>query len=308
MYYERNFPNIFMAPQTPENGSESRDLPPESGTIRAAETGNVEGIRSELHGSFLDVSEARQSNSTDGAASTADVPQANCDSLSDADRQALFSGLQTTLWKRENCDGVSGKWDVIEAALKKNPRMMLNLKRLQDMGAELVVSDFQDGQYVEFADVRNYSDTIYQERALAALTTEEIEAAIECKLQSYTSEEQAALRPWIHKQLERQKFSHGLNFVEATIHAMARGGRLFTYEEEKTMAQKNRMLLDTIFNWQEDRDLLDIMKGCLFAPKEGGVTCYGRRGRGGTFRSGSSVYYRFNDRGGRVAGLRVPIT
>ncbi|MDD5751200.1 MAG: hypothetical protein PHS73_01625 [Candidatus Peribacteraceae bacterium] len=298
MYYERNFPSIFMASQTPEKGSESRDLLPVSGTIKVAETGNVEGIRSELHGSFLDVSDARKGNSTGGAASTADVSRDNRDSLSDADRQALFNGLQTTLRKPENCEGVRDKWDVIEAALKKNPRMMLNLKRLQDMGAELVVSDSQEGQYVEFADAAAKLDIRKQEKALQDLTEAERNAVIEQILQTLDQGQRETARQWITAQSQRSSESKGLNWVEALVLSVAHGGTPISYETYEAMTRKASVLELTTWTWCLQK-LSDVMTSG-FAP-------YCSRDFGSVRLTGDSADRRRGDRGGRVAGLRVPI-
>lgn len=258
--------------------------------MQVAATGNVEAMRSDFSVSLFGVHK-------DSARHV--VQDKDRDHLSDADRQALFSGLRATLQRPENCEGAGARWSVIEQALLQNPRMMRKMKSLQDMGAELVVTEFREGQYVEFADAAVNLDIRRQEETLACLAAKERDDAIEQILQPLSVDQKEPARTWILSQLSRSKNAKGLNWVEALVLAVAHGGTLISYVAYDAMAPKDTSIVENAtWTWYL-KSLSDVMKS--------GDAPYGNR-RGGKARRGVNVAdYRGGGRGGRVAGLRVPL-
>ncbi len=226
-------------------------------------------------------------------------PRANVssDSLSDADRENLFRGLKTTLERTENCDEARGKWDVIEAALMRNPGMTRNLLRLQNMGAELVVTDIDD-QNVEFADAAINHNIPKQENALARLAEVERDNAIEQILQPLEPDQRASPMQWILSRLLRPDNTEGLNWVEAMVFAVAHGGTLISYDAYDAMAKKNPSIFENLtWNWY-----LANLSGVMAS----GTATGGSRYVDGVSVGEVSAGYRSGDQGARVV-VRVPL-
>ncbi len=159
------------------------------------------------------------------------------DVISQEDCDALLNTLWISLMRPETLDGISGKWDGIRQALLRNPIMMRNLRRLQLMGAELVVTDFEEGRFVKFADAADSLDILKQEDALAALTQAEREDAIERILTSVKREQHGEVSRWILGQLNRPADAEGLIWTEALVLAVAHGGTLISTELYLRMAK-----------------------------------------------------------------------
>lgn len=227
--------------------------------------------------------------------------RANGECLSDADRQALFTGLQATLQRPETCEGARALWGAIEQALLRNPRIIRNLKKLQDMGAELVVMEFQEGQYVEFADAAQNLDIRKQEAGLAELTDQERNDAIETIVAPLGDDTQKALaRAWLFSQLRRSdNVMRGLNFAEALVFAVAHGGTLISHAVYDAMAQRDTSAYENnTWTWYIT-SLSDVISN--------GDAPLGNRYRGKANRREGVAVYRRGGRGVRVAGLRVEI-
>lgn len=222
------------------------------------------------------------------------------ENLSEADRSSLFSGLQTTLQRPENCEGVSDQWNAIERVLMTNPRMMRKLWRLQQCGAELVVTDFQEGEYVDFADAARNLNIQKQENALTTLSPREINDAITQILQPLPADQREEARSWILSRLRRSGGQRGLNYVDALVFAVAHGGTLISYEAYDAMARKDASVVENVTWTWYIRNLLKVI--------ESGYAPCGFRYGGHAFQYEADAGYRYDDRGARVSGLRVQIS
>ena len=289
------------------NSQISKELPledallPGSGTetVGAATNDLAAQIRSQVYVSWSGVTDVGQADSTDTVASEG-VPEAK-NSLSDAERTELFAALRTTLTMKENSDGAPAA-GVVEAALMENPRMMFNLKRLQDAGAQLVVTDFQAGQYIEFADAALNLDIPKQGARLAGLTQQERNDAIEtivAPLQNHSQETMG--RDWLLSQLSRSGDVRGLNFAEALVYAVAHGGTPISYELYDAMAQRGDPSVFENKTWTWYFKKLSAVINSGDAPS-------GYRYKGWADRNEFGADCRFDYQGGRVAGLRVQIS
>lgn len=238
--------------------------------------------------------ETRSSGAVDSAESQADGQH-----LSGTDRAALFNGLQATLQRPENCDGVP-QWNVIERSLLANPRMMCNLKRIQDMGAELVVIECLEGRYVEFADAAVNLDVRKQEGALAGLTMKERDDAVEQILQPLPDKQKKSAREWILSQFRRSENQSGLSYVDALVLAVAHGGTLISHEAYNVMARKDEYVVETVTWTWYFKKLSDVMQSDC-APSGTRYCGFARRHEELADGRGSLL-------GGRVAGLRVLLT
>ena len=226
-------------------------------------------------------------------------PEAARNSLSDKERTALFDGLHATSAMKENCKDAPDM-SVIEAALMKNPAMMFNLRRLQNAGARLVVTDFKEDRYIDFADAAQNLDIRKQGSVLVGLTKQEINDAIETIVATIADDAQKApARDWLLSQLRRSDDAKGLNFAEALVYAAAHGGTLISHAAYDALARKDCSVYEgKTLTWYFE-SLSEVMAS-RFAP-------YGRRGRGVARRYRTDADYRGGGRGGRVAGLRVQI-
>jgi len=288
------------------NSQISKELPledallPGSGTetVGAATNDLAAQIRSQVHVSWSGVTDVGQADSTDTVASEG-VPEAK-NSLSDAERTELFAALRTTLTMKENSDGAPAA-GVVEAALMENPRMMFNLKRLQDAGAQLVVTDFQAGQYIEFADAALNLDIPKQGARLAGLTQQERNDAIETIVAPLQNHSQKVMgRDWLLSQLSRSGDVGGLNFAEALVYAVAHGGTPISYELYDAMAQRDPSVFENkTWTWYFKK---------LSAVINSGDAPGGYRYKGKADRYGYDAVLRNGLQGARVAGLRVQIS
>ena len=291
-----------MNPQTSEGLPSHDDLLPGSGTENIGATINGDlaaSMSSQFHISFQGVSKTKRSHSMGNVVLETGVSEARSNSLSDNERAALFDGLRATSAMKENCEGAPDM-SVIETALMKNPKMMFNLKRLQDGGAKLVVTGFQEGHYVEFADAAQNLDVRKQEAGLAGLTEQERNDAIETIVTPIADDTQnGSARAWLLSRLRRSDGVRGLNFAEALVYAVAHGGTLISHEAYDVLAKKDPSVYeDTTWTWYV-KSLSDVMRSGI-APR--GFRYGGRAYRDEYDADGRSAY-----QGGRVAGLRVQI-
>lgn len=190
--------------------------------------------------------------------------------------------------------------------------MMRHLKRLQDNGAQLVVTEFQEGQYVEFADAAVNLVIQAQEDALANLTLAEKGDAIETILKPLPEDEKEPARNCILRQLHRSESARGLNHVEALLYSVAHSGRLITYEEYLAMAQADKHVVECLTNTWFFKNIADVIQSESIHSFGG----FGVGSRSGGYVGNDNRYgadYRGTvgrdvPRGGRVAGLRVQIS
>ncbi len=235
-------------------------------------------------------------------------------SLSEAECTALFDQLLPKLAMEKNCQGAPDI-GVIRAALMKNPRVMRNLLRLpQQEKTKLVVTGFQLDQngYVEFAQAQPHDIESVKNEVMIfnELTSDQkavaIEKVIECDSAKqtipYTDKQKQRLLDRFHNHCNaKRSVNDGLNFWQGLVYAAHFDGRLPSYEEDQTMAEKNPKLIEDAWTWRhnEKKSLLEIA--------ESGFAPCGVRGGGLASRDQGDADNRFGDRGVRVAGLRVSL-
>jgi hypothetical protein len=214
-----------------------------------------------------------------------------------------WSKLEESCKKAENCKKASGQWSVIQNALRENPIMMRNLKRLQDAGAELVVTEFNvEEKYIEFADAALNLDIKRQQTAFELLTQQERDDAIDNILQPLAEnpEEKVKAKDWITSQLYRSGDGKGLNWAEALVFAVAHGGTLISIDAYNTMARRDPDAYENL-TWTWYFEQLSVVM------KNGGAPLGARR-RGVALRGEGGAYGRVGGLGARVAGLRVQLS
>lgn len=226
--------------------------------------------------------------------------QANKDSLSPQEQKECLNALERTMKKSENIDGVTARWGAIEAALRSNPLIMRNLRRLQQAGAELVVTDFRDGILVEFADAALNLNITRQEQVLQRLIedTAQRDAVIGRIVQSLPEERRGKVTRYILDMLQRSPHHGGFNEIEAVVYAAVHGGNLITPDVLRSFAKRT----------PNDYEVTDTWFSNVFCLNGGGGP-YGYR-CGGKILNSWKVNSSCRERstGARVAGLRVPLS
>lgn len=283
----------------PEGISSSEVLPGSSTVDTGVPTSNLAAdISSQFHASIQGVSETTQSQSAETVVSDNGVPEAESNALSDAERKALFDGLRASLAMKESLKKGVPDFAQIQKAIEKNPTMMVNLRKLQNMGAQLVITH-ADQTGVEFADVVRIPDVVAQQEALAGLSAEEKKSVIDQILGPIDPPARLAAGAWFEEMLKRYENAQGLNWPEAMVFAVAHGGTLISCRLHDAMINRNC----TVFTGQKYTWYI----GNVSIVMECGVAPLGERGKFGVVQKEDVASVRNPSLAVRVAGLRVEI-
>lgn len=231
-------------------------------------------------------------------------------SLTDAQKEKLFSTLQDNLQLPDTCREAKNKFGQIKRALENNPRMQRSLWDMIEAGLQPTAFAYDKDHGLHFGDVLEYEDTTKHEAVLAALTPEQMDAAVTCVIntysarneQPYTSAEQQEIRNWFAQNPQRVSGQGGLNDLDALMFAGHFNAKLISHEENEVMARNNPKIYDRIWTWLGDQDLLKVVR----SGKNGVAPC-GYRFRGWARRVGNVAGVRGDFQAARVAGLWVQI-
>ncbi len=218
-------------------------------------------------------------------------------------KEDLFTRLRSTLQMPASLKGVNDIHS-IEVAIMRDPRMMCNLWKLQQAGAKLIVTGYQEGNYIEFADAASDLDVPGQERGLAELQPSEIDAALDTILIPIKdAEKKTTAKVCLLGLLKRPPNARGLNYFEAAVFAAAHGGSLISYEAYGEMVKNIMNQNGETSNWLSS----DLFGDPRFSGELSGtaISCAGKVSGNVVQTTGANRNVYISNRGARVAGLRV---